>query len=201
MSRSASAAWLVWRMLPFDGWPWPLPVVAAGSSTCRSLGVVAARWSAYLLIAASFEVNINELFAGQGIEGYKSFLRLHIAPDGALTLYPIGVDRVARAGGPGCRVVVPPGEAIAGADGGRADRSSHRSARADRPLPDPLPLTALVLLLVRLAGPAHRRLRAHLREPSASSRITTESLGTECPTTRPRPPACRPARRSPARWP
>ena len=46
----------------------------------------------YLLIASRFGVNLNELFAGQGIQGYKGFLRLHIARDGSLTIYPIGID-------------------------------------------------------------------------------------------------------------
>jgi hypothetical protein len=50
----------------------------------------------YLLVASSFDVNVNELFAGQGITDAKSFLRMHIGRDGSLTIYPIGVDRVAR---------------------------------------------------------------------------------------------------------
>ena len=40
-----------------------------------------ASWCAlYLLVASAFGVNVNELFAGQGIEDSKSFLRLHIDP-------------------------------------------------------------------------------------------------------------------------
>ncbi|NUT04105.1 MAG: metallophosphoesterase, partial [Hamadaea sp.] len=35
-------------------------------------------------------------FAGQGIEDYKGFLRMRFAPDGSLTIFPIGVDRVGR---------------------------------------------------------------------------------------------------------
>jgi hypothetical protein len=37
----------------------------------------------------------NEAFSCQGIEDYKNFLRFHIGPHG-LTIYPIGLDRVAR---------------------------------------------------------------------------------------------------------
>jgi hypothetical protein len=48
----------------------------------------------YLLIASQFDVNVNELFAGQGIEDAKSFLRMHIAADGTLTIYPIGIDKI-----------------------------------------------------------------------------------------------------------
>ena len=47
-------------------------------------------------MASLFKVNVNELFAGQGIEDAKSFLRMHIAADGTLTVYPIGVDRICR---------------------------------------------------------------------------------------------------------
>jgi hypothetical protein len=43
-----------------------------------------------------FDVNVNELFAGQGIEDAKSFLRLHIAADGTLTIHPIGIDKICR---------------------------------------------------------------------------------------------------------
>jgi hypothetical protein len=50
----------------------------------------------YLLVASRFGVNVNELFAGQGIDGHKGFLRLHIGADGALTVYPVGLDRAAR---------------------------------------------------------------------------------------------------------
>jgi hypothetical protein len=52
--------------------------------------------SLYLLVASWFGVNVNELFAGQGIEHGKSFLRLHVAPDGTLTIYPIGLDRICK---------------------------------------------------------------------------------------------------------
>jgi hypothetical protein len=50
---------------------------------------------AYLIVGSRFQVNVNELYAGLGIEDFKSFLRLHIAPDGSLTIYPIAVDVVA----------------------------------------------------------------------------------------------------------
>ena len=41
-------------------------------------------------------VNFNEAYSAQHIEHYKNFVRLHIGKDGALTVYPVGVDRVAR---------------------------------------------------------------------------------------------------------
>ena len=38
----------------------------------------------------------NEVFAAQHIDGYKNFLRMRIGPDGSLSIYPIGVERVPR---------------------------------------------------------------------------------------------------------
>jgi len=87
----------VWRMLPFDQWEWPLPALTAAAFYGPVAAVVSSEIVAlYLLVAAQFGVNVNELFAGQGIEGYKGFLRLHIAADGSLTFYAIGLDRVGK---------------------------------------------------------------------------------------------------------
>lgn len=87
----------VWHELPFDRWEWPLPAVTAAAIYGPVAGLVAAELVAlYLLVAALFGVNLNELFAGQGIEGYKGFVRLHIGVDGALTLYAVGVDQIAK---------------------------------------------------------------------------------------------------------
>jgi hypothetical protein len=90
--------WMIWRdHLPFAEWTWPWPVVAAVVLYLPVAGVVASLLvSAYLLLAATFKINVNELFAGQGIEDYKSFLRLRFAPDGTLTIYAIGVDKISH---------------------------------------------------------------------------------------------------------
>jgi hypothetical protein len=50
----------------------------------------------YLLVASRYEINLNEAFAGQSIEDYKGFLRLHISGDGTLTVYPIKLPTVCR---------------------------------------------------------------------------------------------------------
>jgi hypothetical protein len=47
----------------------------------------------YLLVADRFKCNTNELFAAQRSRLHKNFLRLHLGPDGALTVYPIKVER------------------------------------------------------------------------------------------------------------
>ncbi|MDD7916642.1 metallophosphoesterase [Actinomycetospora callitridis] len=65
-----------------------LLVLAAGLAASLVMSV-------FLLVAAR-GANRNELFAAQSIEDHKGFLRLRIAPDGALTVFALGVDRVPR---------------------------------------------------------------------------------------------------------
>ncbi|MFI9641370.1 metallophosphoesterase family protein [Micromonospora sp. NPDC051925] len=94
VALAVAGTW-AWLQLPFYHWPWPLPAVAAAVLYGPVIGLVATQLvAAYLLVAGTFGVNVNELFAGQGIEDAKSFLRMRIDPDGTLTIYPIAVDRV-----------------------------------------------------------------------------------------------------------
>ncbi|GAA0897070.1 hypothetical protein GCM10009557_71470 [Virgisporangium ochraceum] len=87
----------LWLALPLHDWTFPLPLLGAlvtylpPAMLASSLLV-----GLYLLVASSADVNVNELFAAQGIVDAKSFLRMHIARDGTLTIYPIGIDRVGR---------------------------------------------------------------------------------------------------------
>lgn len=91
------AGGLAWLELPFAELAWPIPLLAAVALYLPVAGLVGSQLvAAYLLVASRFRININELFAGQGIEDHKSFLRLHLAADGSLTIYPIGVDRICR---------------------------------------------------------------------------------------------------------
>lgn len=88
---------LLWWELPLAHLPGPLPVLLAIMIYLPVFGVLGSELTAgYLLVASSFDVNANESFAGQGIDEHKSFLRLHIARDGTLTVYPIGVAKVGR---------------------------------------------------------------------------------------------------------
>ncbi|MFI7539715.1 metallophosphoesterase [Actinoplanes sp. NPDC049599] len=93
---AAGGAW-AWLHLPFHDWAWPGPLAVAAVLYGPVIAYLATQLvSLYLLIASFFDVNVNELFAGQGIEDAKSFLRLHIAADGTLTVYPIGITRICR---------------------------------------------------------------------------------------------------------
>ncbi|MGH3718400.1 MAG: metallophosphoesterase [Pseudonocardiaceae bacterium] len=52
--------------------------------------------SGYLWATNCFGLHQNEGYAAQHHQDLKHFLRLHIEPDGALTVYPIAIDRVGR---------------------------------------------------------------------------------------------------------
>jgi hypothetical protein len=102
---AALGAW-AWLRLPAHDWAWPGPLVVAAVVYGPIIGFLSTQVCAlYLLIAGMFDVNVNELFAGQGIEDAKSFLRLHIAADGTLTIHPIGIDKICKKW-----VAVPDGE-------------------------------------------------------------------------------------------
>jgi hypothetical protein len=96
IALAAGGTW-VWQQLPFRDWTWPGPLVVAIVLYLPVIGFVATQLCAlYLLVASSFKVNVNELYAGQGIEDAKSFLRMHIGQDGTLTIYPLGIDKICR---------------------------------------------------------------------------------------------------------
>jgi hypothetical protein len=61
----------------------------------------------YLFAAGAVGVNVEELYSAQAITGYKSFLRMHFAADGTLTVYPLGVARAGRAWRPDGDTLVP----------------------------------------------------------------------------------------------
>ena len=96
MGLAVGGTW-VWLQFPLRDWPWPWPLAAAAVLYGPVAGYLGSLLvSLYLLVASRFGVNVNELFAGQGIEHGKSFLRLHVAADGTLTIYPMAVDRICR---------------------------------------------------------------------------------------------------------
>jgi hypothetical protein len=96
LALAALGTWAWWE-LPPHAWRWPWSLVATVVIYGVVAGLAATELVAvYLLVAARFGVNLNELFSAQGIIDSKSFLRLRFAPDGTLTIYPLGVRRSAR---------------------------------------------------------------------------------------------------------
>jgi hypothetical protein len=86
----------LWLTLPLFDLTFPLPLLAALVMYLPPVALAASLvLGAHLLLASRFDVNVNELFAGQGITDWKCFLRMHIAGDGSLTIYPIAIRRTA----------------------------------------------------------------------------------------------------------
>ena len=86
---------MVWTALPLATLPWVLPGLAAFLVYGPVAAVLAAELVAlYLWVAGHFGVSTNELFAGQGIENSKAFLRIRIGVDGSLTIHPVGLEKV-----------------------------------------------------------------------------------------------------------
>ncbi|GAB7040850.1 MULTISPECIES: metallophosphoesterase family protein [Catenuloplanes] len=94
LSAAALGTW-AWLSSPLSTWEWQ--VVTAAVVYGPVAGFLGTELLAlYLVIANFFTVNVNELFAGQGIDDAKSFLRMHLAADGTLTVYPIALRTVNR---------------------------------------------------------------------------------------------------------
>jgi hypothetical protein len=88
-----SVAWAL-VLLTMDGW---LAVIVLFVATPVVIGFLDAEVVAlYLLVASRWRINLNEVFAGQSIEDYKSFLRMHINTRGELFIYPMKVPKVCR---------------------------------------------------------------------------------------------------------
>jgi hypothetical protein len=96
LALAGLGTWAWWE-LPPHAWGWPWSLIAALVIYGVVAGLAATElFAVYLLLAARLGVNLNELFSAQGIIDAKSFLRLHFAADGTLTIYPIGVRTTAR---------------------------------------------------------------------------------------------------------
>ena len=77
----------------------PLAAEAFSSSLMFAAGALIGPFlmGVYLLISLNvFGRHSNEAFSSLRIEDYKNFLRLHIAKDGSLNIFPIGIERVPR---------------------------------------------------------------------------------------------------------
>ncbi|MFL6120590.1 metallophosphoesterase [Actinophytocola sp.] len=89
--------WLYHDVLPHGAVGDWLVFLVAAVGTPVLIGFVDAEVVAlYLLVASRRGINLNELMAGQSVEDHKGFLRMHIADDGTLTIYPVKLDRICR---------------------------------------------------------------------------------------------------------
>lgn len=96
LGLAAAGTW-IWLRSPLFDLSWPMPVPVAFAVYLPVVGLLSSQIvGLYLIIAGAVRVNVNELFAGQGIADLKCFLRLHIGRDGILTVYPVAVDRISR---------------------------------------------------------------------------------------------------------
>ena len=91
-----------WSAAIVSGWllpgrPFLRSVVSAGLVFGGGWIVGSTVMGLYLLVSLNvFGRHGEQAFAALRIEDFKSFLRLHIAADGTLTVYPVKIDRVPR---------------------------------------------------------------------------------------------------------
>ncbi len=90
-----AGVWTAARLLSSVGEPWFAFGLAAVVTVAGGLAATLVL-AAYLWLADHAGCNSNELFSAMAIADYKNFLRLHLGADGALTVYPVGVDRTCR---------------------------------------------------------------------------------------------------------
>jgi hypothetical protein len=96
LATAATVAWAATRTVAFaDGFWYVVLVVVLVAVVGAVLGAVAL--GLYLFLALGLlGTHQTEVFSAIREEGYKNFLRLHIEPDGRLTVYSLGIDRVVK---------------------------------------------------------------------------------------------------------
>ena len=66
-------ALLIWRLLPFDEWAWPVPILAAAFNYGPVLAIASAEVMAlYLLVTARFGVNLKNCSRARGSRGSRA---------------------------------------------------------------------------------------------------------------------------------
>ena len=96
LATAATVALAATRILDFaDGFAYVVLVVVFIAVVGAVFGAVAL--GLYLVLALTLlGTHQTEVFSAIRVEGYKNFLRLHIAPDGTLSVYALGIDRVVK---------------------------------------------------------------------------------------------------------
>jgi hypothetical protein len=81
----------------FAGLDGAVPPVGMLLGTVLAGGVSGVVFALFLCFAGYFiPKQLNDAFSALGVEDFKNFVRLHIAPDGSLRVFPVGVRRVAH---------------------------------------------------------------------------------------------------------
>ena len=164
-----------------DGWAFA--VVA--SAVAFALGAVAGAtvMGAYLALAVAvpgMHAHANEAFAAARITGYKNFLRMHVGPDGALTVHTIGIDRAVKRR----RWRAVPG------DGGDPEASWIEPVGAGAPAPADRPGADRLTGAISGPGPPARRWPP--RRPGRPPRACGRGCGCGCGRSRSTAPSSRP---------
>jgi hypothetical protein len=115
-----TALWLVTRALSSGASEAAVWLAGVGGAALAGAVAGSLLFGAYLLamhraLGERSPRHTNDAFAGQGIDGHKCFLRMHVRRDGPITVHPIGLERACRewaladgdAGGP---LIVPASE-------------------------------------------------------------------------------------------
>ncbi|MFI2351836.1 hypothetical protein ACH492_33490 [Streptomyces sp. NPDC019443] len=112
--------------IPFPrSWPgWGVLLVCLGSAALAGAAVGSELFALWVLRARGGAV-AEWAMSAQSIEDHKGFVRMHIAPDGILTLYPLVLERICR-------------------DWDLQDVEDHPAARWRRPVPSSRPAARLI---------------------------------------------------------
>jgi hypothetical protein len=93
---AATVGGLAIQILGGSGRPTDLDVLVGTVLGAATGGVLAVTVFAHYLrvVNQRYRIHDNEAFSGRHLRGYKHFLRIRVAPDGALRIFVIGLDAV-----------------------------------------------------------------------------------------------------------
>jgi hypothetical protein len=77
-------------------WLAAIPLAFAAGATFGATVFGFFMWLLHKVRGPKAQANANQVFTGQSIPDYKNLLRMHLARDGGLTIYPIGVDKACQ---------------------------------------------------------------------------------------------------------
>jgi hypothetical protein len=95
----AVVLWVVLKLVgdrPLAIWVAGLAGLGAAGATIGATVFGAVLLAIHKVRGAKAWENANQVFTGQSIPDYKNLVRIRFAPDGGVTLYPLGVDRAGR---------------------------------------------------------------------------------------------------------